>query len=182
MFTIESCTLPEEALLGEHARRGVYTDCFRTELDGIATQAQFVEAFYTTLAFKLERVILKWLVSRPSSDKQARQLATGASDHFAAWRVEKRCTNQLLLSDFRGDTRSWLMVSPGCMQGDRKTLLYFGSAIIPTSNDKSGAVKMGPGYRALLGLHKLYSAVLLGSARSRLAGMIRNGDNRSSTS
>jgi len=59
MLSIEPCVLPDEALLGEHARSGAYTDCFRTEVTGTATQAQFVEAFYTTPAFKLERIILK---------------------------------------------------------------------------------------------------------------------------
>lgn len=182
MFSIEPCALPDEALLREHARRGAYTDCFRTEVNGAATQAQFVEAFYTTLAFKLERVILKWLVSKPSSDAQARQLAAGTTDSFAAWRVEKRCENQLLLSDFRGDTRSWLMVLAPGTQGDPKTQLYFGSAIVAAHSEKHVKRSMGPGYRALLGFHKLYSVILLSSARSRLEGIIRQGGvNRGST-
>ena len=75
-------------------------------------------------------------------------------DAFAAWRVEDRAEDQLLLCDLPGRTRSWLMAAS---EGTR-TLLYFGSAIVPLS----------PGYRALLGFHKLYSRVLLRAAKSRL--------------
>jgi len=51
-------------------------------------------AFYTTLVFKLERLILKLAVSRPSTDAQAKQLAAGSIDEFSAWHVEARSENQ----------------------------------------------------------------------------------------
>ena len=168
MFSIESCALPDEALLGRYAQNGIYTDCYRTDAPGLVTHAQFVNAFYTTLIFKLERVILKLAVSKPSSDDQARQLANGSIDKFAAWHVEDRCDNQLLMSDFRGRTRSWLMVLPDDSKNNSKTWLYFGSAVIPVQKGVTGRKSIGPGFRALLGFHKVYSIILLYAARSLL--------------
>ena len=168
MFSIESCKLPEEALLNSYSNGGAYTDCFRTEISGTITHAQYVCAFYTTLLFKLERMILSWLVSKPSSDDEARQLAEGSTHLFAAWQVESRCENQLLLSDFRGRTRSWLMVLPVDHSSDKGTYLYFGSAITTVQNPGTGRMTLGSGFRALLGFHKIYSRLLLYSASLRL--------------
>jgi hypothetical protein len=106
MFSIKPCPLPDEALLGKYVQNDTYTDCYQTEIAGTVAQAQYVIAFYTTLAFKIERAILKWAVSKPSFDFQARELADGSIDKFAAWNVEDRCDNQLLLSDFQGRTKS----------------------------------------------------------------------------
>lgn len=129
----------------------------------VATHAEYVEAFYTTRLFRLERFILTWLVDKPSTDAEARSLAQGARDAFAAWSVEGRVGNQLLMCDFQSRTRSWLMIEPGAAS----TRLYFGSGIVPRVID--GKKRMGPGFRALLGFHKLYSRALLASARARLA-------------
>ena len=168
MFSIESCPLPDKALLRKYARSGAYTDCYRTEASGTVTHAQYVRAFYTTLIFKLERVVLKWTVSKPSSDAQVNRLADGTTDTFAAWHVEERCENQLLLSDFKGRTKSWLMVLSVGTEDSRKTRLYFGSAVIPVQNVTTGKTSLGAVYQALLGFHKIYSEILLYSARSRL--------------
>lgn len=168
MFSIESCPLPDDALLDKYVRSGAYTDCYRTEVCGHVTHAQFVGAFYTTLIFKLERMILKLAVSKPSSDAQARQLANGTIDSFAAWHVENRCENQLLMADFQGRTRSWFMVMHAGSENNRKTRLYFGSAVIPVQNETTSSGSIGSGFRALLGFHKIYSEILLYSARSRL--------------
>jgi len=168
MFSIESCPLPDETLLDKYVRSGAYTDCYRTEVPGNVTQAQFVSAFYTTAVFKLERVILKLAASKPSSDTQARQLADGTIDKFAAWQVESRCENQLLMSDYQGRTRSWFMVLPVGSKNDRKTQLYFGSAVIPVQNEGTDRLSIGIGFGVLLGFHKIYSEILLCAARSRL--------------
>jgi hypothetical protein len=66
--------------------------------------------------FKLERLLLARLVSKSSTDAQAGQLACGTLDSFAAWSVEERREDQLLMCDFPGRTRSWLMVS--AMEGE----------------------------------------------------------------
>ena len=59
MFSVESCAIPEDALLNKFVRDGTYTDCYKTDIYKSVTHAQYVTAFYTTLLFKLERVILK---------------------------------------------------------------------------------------------------------------------------
>ena len=124
------------------------------------SHAQFVEAFYTTWVFKLERLILKWAVAKPSTDVEAKELAAGMRDRFAAWTVEDRATDQLLMCDYLKHTRSWLMVAPCELDGLPATRLHFGSVVV--------SVRRFP-YNALLGFHKLYSRVLLSSARARLA-------------
>lgn len=81
----------------------------------------------------------------------------GERDSFAAWTVEARARNQVLLRDFTGRTCSWLMVAdadpgPG-------TRLYFGSVVFALS----------PVHAKLLGFHRLYSRLLLRAAARRLA-------------
>ncbi len=127
-------------------------------------------AFYTTRLFRTERFILKWAVARPSTDDDARKLAAGSLDHFAAWRVEARAQNQLLLCDFIGRTRSWLMTEAAETNQGAATRLYFGSAVVPAGVSAGGKARMGFPFSALLGFHKLYSRALLAAARSRLQG------------
>jgi len=168
MPPIRQHPLPEDALLRKYANGGAYTDCYITEIPAPVSHAAYVEAFYTTAVFKLERLILAWFVSRSSSDAQARRLAAGELDSFAAWSVEARSVNQLLMCDFQGRTRSWLMVAPVEGGGPAATRLYFGSAVVPTANKATGQVGLGTPFRALLGFHKVYSRVLLSAASSRL--------------
>jgi hypothetical protein len=156
MITVRSCAVPDATLLQPFGRAGGYADCYATEIDRAVSHAQFVEAFYTTSLFRLERWLLGWLVSRPSTDAQAAALAAGESDSFSAWRVEGRAKDELLVRDFSGRTLSWLRV----VRRDPGTTLYFGSAVVPGR---------GFVFRALLGFHKLYSRALLRAARSRLA-------------
>ena len=165
--------MPDEALLGSYTRNGAFTDCYATEIPGVVPHAQYVQAFYTTWVFRLERVILKWAVSRPSTDDQARQLAEGSIDHFSAWQVESRSDNQLLMADFRGRTRSWFMVAPVTVGGNAGTRLYFGSAVVPVTDLKTGLASLGFVFSALMGFHKLYSHVLLYAAKSRLKTLRR---------
>ena len=152
--------LPDASLLRACTTAGAYADCYVTEVPRAVSHAQYVEAFYTTWLFKLERWILKWAVARPSTDEQARQLAAGSLDAFAAWDVEQRAPDQLLLRDLFGRTRSWLMVERLPAGGTR---LYFGSGV---GARKDG--KLGGSFSLLLGFHKLYSRLLLGAARRRL--------------
>lgn len=157
--------LPDDALLRAYAKDGHYTDCFATDLPVGVSQARYVEAFYTTALFRLERWILSWAVARPSTDAEARQLAAGARDAFAAWRVEDRRDDQLLMRDvFTHRTRSWLMTAPA----GRGTRLYFGSAVVPKV-DRDGSTSLGASFGLLLGFHTLYSRALLGAARRRLS-------------
>jgi len=92
------------------------------------SHTEFVETFYRSGLFKVERLLLRVFISKPSTDLQARQLAAGELNEFAAWRVEARAVGELLLRAIDGRTRSWLMVSAAQEPG--QTRLYFGSAAL----------------------------------------------------
>lgn len=162
MPAIQPCPLPEGALLARYRRSGAYTDCYATQVPRAVSQAQYVEAFYTGTLFKLERQLLAWFAAHPSTDAQAAALARGARESFAAWRVEARTDDQLLMCDLTGRTRSWLMSEPA---GGSSTRLYFGSAVVPAADASPG---MRFPFNALLGFHKAYSRALLAAAGSRL--------------
>jgi hypothetical protein len=111
--------------------------------------------------------LVLWAIGKPSSDADARRLARGEAETFAAWSVEARALNQILLCDFMRRTRSWLMLAPTDTGGSR---LYFGSAVVPVAIG-SGKARLGFPFNALLGFHHLYSRILLAAARGRvLAG------------
>ncbi len=167
MAFTQSCELPEPALLRAYLDRGAYTDCYTAVTARPVSHAEFVEAFYTTGVFKLERLLLAWFAARPSTDAEAQALASGQLKTFAAWSVEAREPNQVLLTDFQGRTRSWLMSAPS--PDGQTTRLFVGSAVVPVEDRRTGEKRMGFPFRALLGFHKLYSRVLLQSAVNRLA-------------
>jgi hypothetical protein len=171
MRSIHSCPIPDTALLAEYPRAGAFADCYTTQITGAVSQVQFVTAFYTTWIFKLERWVLRWALAKPSTDAEAAQLAVGSIDAFAAWRVERRGEDQLLLCDVHGRTRSWLMTAQG--EDGTSTRLYFGSAVVPVRNANTGTKRMGFVFRVLLGFHRLYSIVLLRAAKSRLLAQLR---------
>jgi hypothetical protein len=72
------------------------------------------------------------------------------------------------MADFQGRTRAWLMVAPAGNGADARTRLYYGSAVVPIQDANTGKATLGFVFGALMGFHKLYSHVLLYSARSRL--------------
>ncbi len=165
MFSVEKCPVPANTMLGKYSSvTGAYVDCYMTEISCRATFPEFTFAFYTTPLFKLERLILKMTVSKPSTDTEARQLADGNIENFAAWTVESRRENEILMCDFLGRTRSWFMVKDNGAQSQ----MYFGSAVVP----KAGKTSLEFGYRALLGFHQIYSVLLLYFARSRIASRL----------
>jgi hypothetical protein len=156
--------IPEQALHAHYQRQGAYLDCYATDIAAAVTQAQFVEAFYTSWLFRLERWILGWSAMKPSTDAQAREIARGERVDFAAWSVEARGTEQLLMRDFLGATRSWFMVAPQATG----TRLHFGSVVTTRRNPRTGQWDLGQRYRLLLGFHKLYSRAQLAAACSKL--------------
>lgn len=152
-MSVRQHDLPSDALLQLYAKReDCYTDCFADAAQ--TTLPTLIRAFYTTRLFKAERMILR-IAGHPSTDAQAHALADGAA-HFAVWQVEARTTDQILLADASGRTRSWLMARDGHV--------WFGSAVTPP---EPGA-PLGPVFAGLLGFHKLYSRALLASAVRRL--------------
>lgn len=157
--------LPDESLLKTYESEGTFTDCYTVNLNTAVTFEQYVQNFYSTPLFKVERFLLKVFAGYPSSDETAKLLANGETDKFAAWTVEGRSKNQILLCDVSGRTRSWLMLD---RRTDTGSQLYFGSAVVRKLNPKSGKTEMGRLFKILLGFHKLYSKLLLNSAKEKL--------------
>lgn len=159
-MTVQACAIPDRAFLRRYAHGAGYTDCYVTESAGAISLAAYVEAFYTTFLFKLERAVLT-LAARPSTDRQAKALAIGADSSFAAWRVEERAEDQLLTCDLTARTRSWFMVEPAPNGVHDATRLYFGSAVTAITDETTAREAIGSVFQALLGFHKLYSCALL---------------------
>jgi hypothetical protein len=167
MGAIRRSEVPPSSLLARYLRSGAYVDCYATEVPLVATHTQFVEAFYTTTLFKIERLLLGLFASRPSTDAEAKLLANGARSSFAAWRVEARSPSELLLR--AGRTRSWLTTVQSSTSS-HATQLMFGSAVVPDTPAAGGRSRFGITFAALLPFHKVYSRALLHSAKARLLG------------
>ncbi len=163
---VQSLALPAGAMLASYRDRGAYTDCFAIEIDKTVSQADFIIAFYTSPLFKIERLILKWLVAKPSADSDVVALAQGKAVTFAAWSVESRTTDQILMCDYQTRTLSWLMAE--ALDNNGATRLYFGTAVMPTRPNGKRDRIFGTGFRILLGFHKLYARSLLKTAAARL--------------
>ena len=165
MLTIQKSPAPANALIHKYTSMpGAYTDCYLTEIPAQVSFSEYVFAFYTTPLFKVERLILTLTVQKPSTDTQARELSDAKRDSIAAWTVEARSENQILMCDFASSTRSWLMT----ISTETGTRLYFGSAVVPHRIAKDGKPSLGFFFTALLGFHKVYSVLLLYSARTKL--------------
>ena len=165
MLLIKKCPVPLNTFLHTYGANGAYADCYETEILREVSLPEFILAFYTSPLFKVERWILTWTVSKPSTDKQARELADCERETFAAWQVENRRENEILMCDYPERTRSWLSVVP---LGDAGTRLYFGSAVVPGRNSTNGKSSLGLVFQMLLGFHRIYSVVLLYSAKRNL--------------
>ena len=173
MLTVRPCEVPPSSFLRQYKDGPGYADCYVIKVPGTVTQAAYIEAFYTSPLFKIERTLLQYLASKPATDADARALAGGGTTRFSAWRVEAQSSTELLLADFTGRTRSWLMAVPAPLGNDPPgTLLYFGSAVVPLSGQ--GAHSMGWLFHALLGFHRLYSRLLLRAACQRVRPSNRN--------
>ena len=173
--------MPEQSLLRTH-RGGRhpdawanYADCFSVTVPRAVTLAELIGAFYTSPLFRLERLILAALLRMPSTDAQVAELAAGSRQWFAAWRVAERTDSQILLSDFRERTRSWLAVTPVGDSSAPRTLLQFGSGVAAGEASRPGGsadsrARPAPGrsFRWLMAFHVAYSRALLAAAGRRL--------------
>ena len=160
---IQARPLPTDSLLARHSRPGDHADCYTIDVPGAVGLEAFVEAFYTSRGFLPERLVL-YLVGRGASAADARTLAQGGADRFAAWRVEARTASELLLADTLGRTRSWLKAELLPSGGTR---LHFGSGIVRREGDGFGhRVERGL-FRSLLPVHARYTRLLLSAAAGR---------------
>jgi hypothetical protein len=167
MAGVRPMPLPDGALLCAYRDRGAYTDCYALDVEGTISQAEYIGAFYTSPLFKVERFILKWLVSKASTDAEAYALAADETTRFAAWTVEARSGDQIVMCDFQSRTRSWLMILP--LSGGAQTRLYFGTAVAPLRPNGKKDSAFGFGFRLLLPIHQLYARALLRAAARQIA-------------
>lgn len=169
MPSVQPCEIPLNSFLRKYEDGVGFADCYVTDVPGTVSQAAFVEAFYTSTLFKLERTMLRWLASQPATDADAHQLAAGLVGKFSAWRVEAQSSSELLLTDITGRTRSWLMALPIAVpESAPRTRLYFGSAIVPKPSAGHQKASIGWLFHALLGFHRQYSRLLLRAASRRV--------------
>ena len=87
MTPTESTPPPGSLLARLAVERQAFADAYTLDLPRAVSLAEFVEAFYTTRLFKLERLVLT-LLGKPSSDAAARALAQGQGQRFSAWTVQ----------------------------------------------------------------------------------------------
>ena len=135
------------------------------DVPGTVGLGRYVEAFYTTQLFKAERAILS-LAGHPATNAEAALVARGEASRFAAWHVEARADDQLLMCDVTGRTRSWFKAAPDT---DGSTTLYFGSAVTPVKTGKAGHKSMGLVFNTLMPVHILYSRALLAATKRKIA-------------
>lgn len=154
-----SVQLPADALLERYRQSGHFTDCRAVDVARSVSLGELIAAFYNSAAFRPERWLLGLVLGRGANAANVASLAAGTTERFAAWTVEARLPDQLLLCDFQSKTRSWLMVEP-LLHGTR---LYFGSAVVTSHSSFDAFV-----FRALLWFHAAYSQVLLRSAAKDL--------------
>jgi hypothetical protein len=147
MAAVRAIAVPPGALLAAYGGRG-HVDAYAADLPRPVDLQDVIRAFYDSPAFRSERWILGAAGMRGGAADLA-ALANGRGSRFAAWTLEARRPDEILLAAFR--TRSWLAVTPrgaGCT-------LHFGSAVVARADGKRGA-----GFHALLGFHRLYSRLL----------------------
>jgi hypothetical protein len=177
VLQILSRPLPPLSLLAQCISPGDYADCLTVDVPGAISLGKYVQAFYSSAAFRPERMVLR-LIGRGSNDADVRALADGSADDFAAWDVEARGADELLLCDFQHRTRSWLKVEPlaepvsGALPGSPATRLTFGSGVMHPRGAGSGGGKL---FRLLLPIHKIYAKLLLKSAAKQLMRAGRAG-------
>lgn len=164
MKGLRAVTVPPWAHLNDYPDPPHYSDCFAVDVAGHVDLATFVAAFYQTPLFRLEALILRLAVRKPSTHADAVSLARGETDTFAAWTVEARSENALMMCDMAGRTRSWFGVEP--MSGS--TRLLFGSVVTAVAKSDGDAPQLGAMFTLLLPFHKLYARALLWWAARRV--------------
>lgn len=160
MTKVTQIAVPQGSLLAGFGGPQDYRDCFSREVPGEVSLPQFIERFYSSMAFRPERVVLR-LLGRGASRADIRALARGEADGIAVWKVVSREPTQILLESKGTGTASWLCVEPtetssnSAAIGQRKnrTRLLFGSWVDDLANS---------GWRVMEKPHQWYSRVLLG--------------------
>lgn len=151
--------LPPGALLERYRGEGAYVDCLECHFPHPVSLEQLIRAFYSSRVFRPERWAIGVLLGLRATDADVALLAAGRTQRFSAWTVEARTGSQILLCDYQGRTRSWLLVEPT----EAGTALRFGTAVVPQTRWVDALL-----FKALAGFHRFYARRLLASA---LAGL-----------
>ena len=159
--------LPSNALSAIYKEQGAFVDCYYMDIAKDVGLDDYIQAFYTTTLFKLERSLLSLATFKRAVDSEAVELSTGKSDTYSIWTVEGRESDQIMLRDFTSSTRSWLMVQKP-RDNEMSTRLYFGSVVVPKNKTKSGQASFGVLFHLLGKFHLLYSQALLSAAYRKL--------------
>lgn len=167
MLLLQHVPTLEDSFLNVYRQQRAYTDSYALDFSHGVTLSQYVEAFYSSKVFKIERWLLNCLFNCYANDELAGCLGRGEVSQFSIWTVEMRDDEQLLLCDVFQRTRSWLMCrqSPDPSKG---TQLYFGSAVLPKRHSTDGKPVFGCAFHALHGFHHAYSQALLRSTYHKL--------------
>ena len=168
MTRIAALPPPETSLLAQRRGEDWYRDAFRACVPGHVTLGTFVTEFFAGPAFLPERMALH-LIGRGAGAAEIAALAEGTATRFAAWEMEAREADQLLMHDFLDRTCCWLAVSH---EGDASDLgaphnagereqrfLWFGTGLRNPG---------GPFARWLKQPHRAYARWLLAGAARRL--------------
>jgi hypothetical protein len=154
--------------------QGSFVDCYYIDIPQEVTLDNYIKAFYTTSLFKIERTILSIATFKQAIDMHAVELSRGTSENYSVWTVESRVSNQIMLRDFTGKTRSWLMVQKSKVNEETFTRLYFGSVVMPKAVSKNGQAKFGLLFHVFGKFHQLYSRALLNAAYNQLLSKNNN--------
>jgi len=168
MSKIVETEVPYNALSAQCEKQGAFVDCYYIDIRKEVTLESYLRAFYTTSLFKTERAILSIATFKPAFDAQAVELALGTSENYSVWTVETRLPNQIMLREFTGRTRSWLMAQKSSANEATLTRLYFGSVVLPKAVSESGKSAFGLFFHVLSGFHQIYSRALLSAAYKKL--------------
>ncbi|MEO0487904.1 MAG: hypothetical protein AAF092_18555 [Pseudomonadota bacterium] len=152
-MAVQRVPVPADALLAAYCGDGNHVDAYQLSVSEPVALPDYIRAFFQTGIFRLERWILAVAAGASSSDYQIEDLAKGQGDRMAAWRVEARGDQEILLAVEGSPIRTWL----GVVSGPSPALL-FGSAVLAYK----GRVPFAA--RALMPFHAVYSRVLLASA------------------
>jgi len=160
--------VPLDALSVGYLKEGAFVDCYYIDIPKEVTLEQYIQAFYTTFLFKVERSVLSLVTFTLAKDSEAVDLSLGKTERYSIWTVEKRKSDQILLCEFTENTRSWLSVKVIKVEGVITTRLYFGSVVIPKSVSENGEGNFGFIFHLLGKFHKVYSKSLLNAAYKKL--------------
>ncbi|MEM9173429.1 MAG: hypothetical protein AAGA84_12075 [Pseudomonadota bacterium] len=168
MAMIEAIAVSRTSPLGRYATGDNYTDCFSVRIEARVSLEQFLAAFYGSRLFALERRFLANALGHRSTQADIDALAEGSTDKFAAWQVEFRGDDNILLCDVSGRTRSWLKCQPDRRSATPATALMFGSAVLRREGHSFKARLSRALIRLTIPLHRLYARALLRAAKNGL--------------